>query len=107
MIEPTLTRPHPAGMGGTQKIYRFDNGYGASVVNFQFSYGGSDGKWELAVIKYKGDTDKYSIDYSTGITDDVMGYLSDDEVQDVLEQIKLLPTVQDTESDDETSSHIS
>ena len=47
------------------------------------SYGNEDGLWELAVL----DTDG-KIDYTTSITDDVLGYLTTDDVEDILEQIK-------------------
>ena len=33
-----------------QKIYKFPNGYGASVIKGPYSYGGPDGLWELAVL---------------------------------------------------------
>ena len=36
---------------GIQRIYKFDNGYGASVVKHKYSYGGDKGLWELAVIE--------------------------------------------------------
>ncbi|WP_249182454.1 hypothetical protein [Burkholderia ambifaria] len=39
--------------GGEQKVYRFDNGYGASVVRHQYSYGGDRGQWELGVVKFE------------------------------------------------------
>lgn len=80
---------------GVQKLYRFPNGYGASVVRFMInlhggrqlggSYGAEDGLWELAVLKWDGDD--YDIDYDTPITDDVLGYLSDDDVRETLKQI--------------------
>jgi hypothetical protein len=38
--------------GGVQKEYRFDNGYGASVIQHNYSYGNEQGLWELAVIKW-------------------------------------------------------
>ncbi len=38
---------------GFQSVYRFPNGYGASVVCYAGSHGGKDGLFELAVIKFK------------------------------------------------------
>lgn len=38
--------------GGIQRVYKFSNGFGASVVKHEFSYGGRKGLWELAVIKF-------------------------------------------------------
>ena len=70
--------------GGVQKVYEFDNGYGASVIRHRGSYGFAQGKWELAVLK-DGD-----ICYSTPITEDVIGYLKWGEVQTYLRQIKEL-----------------
>lgn len=40
---------------GIQKIVKFDNMYGASVIKHKHSYGGDLGLWELAVIKYYGE----------------------------------------------------
>ena len=37
--------------GGIQKIYRFKNNFGASVVKHPYSYGGEKDLWELAVIE--------------------------------------------------------
>ena len=67
--------------GGIQKVYQFPNGYGASVIKHDFSYGGPEGKWELAVLKDE------ELCYSTNITSDVMGYLNDPEVDQILKQI--------------------
>lgn len=78
-------RAHPAGMGGVQKVYRFPNQYGASVVRFMGSYGYDEGKWELGVVKWNGED--YRLTYDTLITGDVLGYLSDDEVNNTLKQI--------------------
>lgn len=74
--------------GGIQKLYKFSNGYGASVVNNDFSYTDSKDEWELAVIKW--DKNDYELDYSTEITEDVMGHLSNTEVEETLLKIKLL-----------------
>jgi len=67
-----------------QKIYSFPNGYGASVIKGPYSYGGPDGKWELAVLKND------EICYDTPITDDVVGRLNDPEVDRLLRQISQL-----------------
>lgn len=75
--------------GGTQQIYRFDNGYGASVLRGgSFAYGGL----ELAVAKFFGDgDDDWSLCYTTPITDDVLGYLSEDDLAQHLKDISELP----------------
>lgn len=75
---------------GIQKLYSFENGYGASVVRHRYSYGGRDGLWELAVIRFGSDGD-YELVYDTPITSDVLGHLSDSEVEDVLRKIAALP----------------
>jgi hypothetical protein len=69
-------------MDGIQKVYKFPNGYGASVVKHQGSYGYAQGLWELAVLDADGD-----ICYSTEVTSDVLGHLNDPEVDNILGQI--------------------
>ena len=49
------------------------------------SYGNEDGLWELGV------TQDGSLTYDTPITDDVIGRLTEDEVQTTLAQIAALP----------------
>jgi hypothetical protein len=79
-------------LGGTQAIHRFENNYGASVVRNPFSYGGASGLWELAVIRFNEDN-SFDLDYDTPITDDVIGYLTNEEVEEILQKIKQLPKV--------------
>ena len=86
-------RAHPVGVG-VQKQYRFPNGYGASVVKFTIgglpgSYGAEDGLWELAVVKWTSDK-TYELDYTTGIIEDVLGRLTEADVESTLQQIKNL-----------------
>ena len=77
-------QPHPAGMG-QQCIVQFPNGYGASIVQGPHTYGGSKGLYELAVFGKDG-----GITYDTPITDDVLGYLSEQDVEKTLLDIKNL-----------------
>lgn len=65
--------------------FKFDNGYGASVIKHDYSYGGKSDLFELAVL----DSAKKII-YNTDITDDVIGWLTNEDVLDLLEQIKNL-----------------
>ncbi len=70
-----------------QRIWRFDNGYGASVVNHSFSRG-----TELAVVRFTGpDIRDITLVYNTPITDDVVGHLTESAVQDLLKAIEQLP----------------
>jgi hypothetical protein len=76
---------------GVQEIHRFDNGYGASKVMHDFSYGGDRNLWEIAVIKFHGDGEfDWHICYTTHITSDVIGHLNYSDAQAVLQQIKEL-----------------
>ena len=71
---------------GVQDIYRFKNGYGASVVCSRGSYGGKQGLKELAVLDKDG-----SLCYDTPVTSDVIGWLTDEQVEVYLSQIASLP----------------
>ncbi len=97
MREAALEREHLAGQGGTQKLYRFKNNYGASVVIFPGSYGYARGLLELAVIHFNNadNLDSFDIIYDTPITDDVIGHLSEEEVGKLLDKIEALPFRED------------
>ena len=71
-------------MNNYHKEYKFDNGYGASVVCNSGSYGVQDGLFEVAILK--GD----DICYDTPITSDVVGWLDFAGVADILNKIKAL-----------------
>lgn len=75
--------------GKQQWEFKFDNGYGASVIKHFGSYGFEDDLFELAVIKYtKGN--EWELCYSTPITNDVIGYLSNNDVLRYLYKIQRL-----------------
>lgn len=91
MREPNIERSSPAGLGGVQKLYRFENGFGASVVKSFGSYGNEQGLWEIAVLKFTGpDIDNFELTYTTSITEDVIGHLSEGEVDEYLTKIEAL-----------------
>lgn len=46
--------PNKEIYGGIQYKAKFPNGYGASIIKHNFSYGSSNDNWELAVLDDKG-----------------------------------------------------
>jgi len=89
IFQPINARPLESG--AVQKLYRFPNGYGASVVKGQHTYGGDEGLWELAVIVFNRSDESYHLTYETPITTDVEGHLDDDAVEELLDKIMKLP----------------
>lgn len=76
---------HPRGMmGGIQALMTFPNGFGVSVVQSSYTYGGNQGLYELAVMK------DGHICYTTSITDDVEGYLDESKVTDLMARVQEL-----------------
>ena len=79
----------------TRYRFKFDNGFGASVVKGDGTYGGEDDLWEIAVITFD-ENGEYYINSSNPITenwessDDVLGWLTDEDVNRYLEKIKIL-----------------
>lgn len=72
-------------LGGIYCRIQFENGYGVSVIKHKYSYGGPDGLYELAILDSDGE-----ITYDTPITDDVIGYLTEEGVTALLTEIQLL-----------------
>ena len=73
---------------GVQYLFRFPNNYGASVIKHGGSYGHRQDLWELGVIKFDSErTDDWNLTYDTPITDDVIGYLDDIGVKNLLKEI--------------------
>ena len=86
---PHEVKQHPHDPMGVQELFFFPNGYGASVVRCpKISYGAREGLMELAVLN--GIQGSWNITYDTPITDDVLGYLSKENVETLLEQISNL-----------------
>lgn len=73
-----------------QTIITFPNGYGISFVEHFFSYG-----LEAAIITWKGNN--WDLCYDTPITDDVLGYLDEDDIVPLAERVAQLPKREGTE----------
>jgi hypothetical protein len=71
---------------GVQYLKFFDNGYGVSIIKNDMSYGHELGLWELAVVK--GDVDNYDLYFDTPIASDVVGFLNEEEVNDLVSQVQ-------------------
>lgn len=79
-----ITNSPTGGIANEQTLYRFENGYGASVIYGRHSYG-----LEVAVIWFIPETEAdWTITYNTPLTDDVIGRVED--LDEVLKQIKNL-----------------
>lgn len=65
--------------------YTFENDYGASVIDH--GYGSKEGLFELAVL-HNG-----HLCYASSITDDVIGWCDQGQIDELLLQIKALPPI--------------
>lgn len=70
-----------------QYIFKFPNDYGASVIKRRYSYGYEKDLWEMGLIFFDEDGD-WHLTYERDFDDDVKGYLTDDNVIELLEKIK-------------------
>ena len=73
---------------GVQAKVFFNNGFGASVIKHGSSYGSNEGLYELAVLS--GDAENWGLCYTTPITDDVLGHLTEEDVTENLIKIQRL-----------------
>jgi hypothetical protein len=76
----------PDGGIGRRARMMFDNRYGVSVIQTTMSYGGKEGLYELAVLDYV----KGGPIYYTSVTDDVLGWLTEDDVTTHMSKIQEL-----------------
>jgi hypothetical protein len=80
-------KPHSLG-NGIQAVIDFENGYGISVVQTPYSYGGKMGLFEIAII----DKDREVV-YNTPVAEGVIGYLREEDVTQAMERIQLLESL--------------
>lgn len=78
------------GFNGIQRLYRFNNNYGLSLVNtpilhtYPFA-------WEAAVIRFdSAESDVFNIIYDTELTDDIEVFDTDEEANAFIEHAEQL-----------------
>ena len=77
-------KAYATGSGG-QAVIKFPNGFGASIVTGPLFYSSLERPYEIAVLDSEG-----SLTYDTSVTDNVCGYLTEDEANEILAQIEAL-----------------
>lgn len=86
-------KPHSVGEG-LRGIIFFPGGYGLSVVRFKVPsptcgvrYGSytDDKTWEVAILK--GTPDDWDICYDTQITEDVLGYQTEEDINRIIKHV--------------------
>ena len=75
---------HPNNLEGLQARMDFKNNYGVSVVKFNGSYGSQDDLWEVGIMYEK------RLTYSTHITNDVLGWQTEENVTEIMKQVQNL-----------------
>ena len=85
-----ITEDHD-DLGFRYKIAFLGTPYGASIIKRVGSYGMENDDWEVAVT-YEG-----TLYYDSPITDDTLGWINEDELIDILTQIRNLNKAYDGE----------
>ena len=66
-----------------KKVLEFENGYGLSIVSNDFSYGGNNGLFEIALLQNEDIVYNAELGFA-----DVVGYLDFHEVSEIIERVK-------------------
>ena len=62
-------------------------GYGASIIKHYGSYGYEEDLWELALLSNRYSDGDWNLEYTELVNDDVLGYLTDEQVNKILKCI--------------------
>lgn len=76
---------HQNSHGGDEGLFEVLDASGNPVISHQNSYGGDEGLFEVAVLDASG-----NVDFTTSVTDDVIGRLTAEDLHGVLCQISAL-----------------
>lgn len=91
-FEDLKFEPHKYREEATQAIIFFGNDYGVSVLFGTPFYSDGINTYELAVIHRAGE-DSFVIKYDTDITDDVLGYITKEEVTKAMKKVQELKPI--------------
>lgn len=88
-------KPFVVTSSDEQQLFRFGNGYGASVIPHKASYAPNLNLVELAVIRFTGEQDRWEFCSDTPVTEGayVIGHLSADQANNILDEIAALQPV--------------
>ena len=76
--------PHEIDPNGIQARHDFKNGFGVSVIKTLFSYGRDNDLYEVGIME------DGRLTYSTEITQDVLGYQSEADIDEILKRVEEL-----------------
>ena len=88
LFKDLIFQHYSSSFYGKKARMKFNNGYGISVVSNTISYGGDEGLYEIAVLGNNGE-----LVFDTPITNDVIGWLSENDVSRIMEEIQQLPAI--------------
>jgi hypothetical protein len=84
-------KPHSMGVGLQGTIF-FPGGYGISCVRFKspfgdryMSYTSNEDEWEVAILK--GNETDWEICYDTPLTNDVLGYQTKEDIEEIMKYL--------------------
>jgi hypothetical protein len=80
-------------LNGIKTTLHFDNEYGISVVRHKYSYGSGLDLYEMAIMNKDND-----IVYDTPVTNDVLGYLTENDVSNYMIKVQRLEKKVDSTS---------
>ena len=77
---------------GLQGLIFFPGGYGLSIVRYKspfgdsyMSYTSNEDEWEVAILK--GDENNWDICYDTILTNDVLGYQTKENIEEIMKYL--------------------
>lgn len=79
--------PHPLNIGTIARMF-FDNGFGVSVISGHLFYCSEEAPYEVAILK--DIEENYELCCDTDLTDDVLGYNTEDDVTEIMKKVQEL-----------------